>query len=133
MAKINDLRVLRTRKMITQAFFSLLRNKKFEKISIQEIADAAMINRATFYAHYADKQDLYDSLIDTFIMDFIKILDEQNPVDGTDVYVNDIEEMLARFYDFVRQNPEVAQIVIDKSQDQTIINRFIEILTERYT
>lgn len=41
--------------------------------------------------------------------------------------------MLARFYDFVRQNPEVAQIVIDKSQDQTIINRFIEILTERYT
>lgn len=66
-------------------------------------------------------------------MDFIKILDEQNPVDGTDVYVNDIEEMLARFYDFVRQNPEVAQIVIDKSQDQTIINRFIEILTERYT
>ena len=34
--------------MITQAFFSLLRNKKFEKISIQEIADAAMINRATF-------------------------------------------------------------------------------------
>ena len=71
MAKINDLRVLRTRKMITQAFFSLLRNKKFEKISIQEIADAAMINRATFYAHYADKQDLYDSLIDTFIMDFI--------------------------------------------------------------
>ncbi|MEG1094058.1 MAG: TetR/AcrR family transcriptional regulator, partial [Lactococcus sp.] len=29
MAKINDLRVLRTRKMITQAFFSLLRNKKF--------------------------------------------------------------------------------------------------------
>ena len=111
----------------------MLRNKKFEKISIQEIADAAMINRATFYAHYADKQDLYDSLIDTFIMDFIKILDEQNPVDGTDVYVNDIEEMLARFYDFVRQNPEVAQIVIDKSQDQTIINRFIEILTERYT
>ncbi len=119
--------------MITQAFFSLLRNKKFEKISIQEIADAAMINRATFYAHYADKQDLYDSLIDTFIMDFIKILDEQNPVDGTDVYVNDIEEMLARFYDFVRENPEMAQIVIDKSQDQTIINRFIEILTERYT
>lgn len=55
MAKINDLRVLRTRKMITQAFFSLLRNKKFEKISIQEIADAAMINRATFYAHYANK------------------------------------------------------------------------------
>ena len=63
MVKSDDLRVKRTRKLISQAFFTLLRKKKFEKISIQEIADSAMINRATFYAHYADKQDLYDSLI----------------------------------------------------------------------
>ena len=57
MVKSDDLRVKRTRKLISQAFFGLLRKKKFEKISIQEIADSAMINRATFYAHYADKQD----------------------------------------------------------------------------
>lgn len=48
MVKVDDLRVKRTRKLITQAFFALLRKKKFEKISIQEIADSAMINRATF-------------------------------------------------------------------------------------
>ena len=61
--------------------------KKFEKISIQEIADSAMINRATFYAHYADKQDLYDSLIDQFLASFTGILDEQNLVDGNNVHV----------------------------------------------
>lgn len=82
MVKSDDLRVKRTRKLISQAFFTLLRKKKFEKISIQEIADSAMINRATFYAHYADKQDLYDSLIDQFLASFTGILDEQNLVDG---------------------------------------------------
>lgn len=132
MTKKEDLRVKRTRKLITQAFFMLLRSKKFEKISIQEIADNAMINRATFYAHYADKQDLYDSLIDDFMIDFVEVLDDVNPVDGNDVHVKDIEKMLTRFYEFVRQNPAIAQIVIDKANDYSLKQRFLDVLTERY-
>ncbi len=132
MVKVDDLRVKRTRKLITQAFFALLRKKKFEKISIQEIADSAMINRATFYAHYADKQDLYDSLVDEFLANFSEILDEQNLVDGNNVHVKEIETMLARFYDFVRDNPEVARIITDRASDESLINRFLEILSKRY-
>ncbi|MDR2976057.1 MAG: TetR/AcrR family transcriptional regulator [Streptococcaceae bacterium] len=130
--KDEDLRVKRTRKLITQAFISLLRKKKFEKISIQEIADDAMINRATFYAHYADKQDLYDSLIDHFLVDFTKVLDDGTLIEGTNVYVGEIEDMLAKFYDFARENPEIAQIIIDKSQDPSFTRRFLKILSERY-
>lgn len=111
MVKSDDLRVKRTRKLISQAFFTLLRKKKFEKISIQEIADSAMINRATFYAHYADKQDLYDSLIDQFLASFTGILDEQNLVDGNNVHVKEIETVLSRFYEFVQDKPEVAQMI----------------------
>lgn len=132
MAKSEDLRVKRTQRLITQAFFALLRRKKFEKISIQEIADAAMINRATFYAHYADKQALYDSLINGFLENFTKILDEKNLVDGNNVHVKEIENVLSQFYDFVRENPEVAQIIIDKAQDQKFIDHFLDILSLRY-
>jgi AcrR family transcriptional regulator len=124
---------MRTRKLITQAFFTLLRKKKFEKISIQEIADAAMINRATFYAHYADKQDLYDRLIDDFLIEFTQILDDSDAIDGANVHVHEIEEILTRFYEFIRENPEVAQIIIDKSQDEALIERFLDILNERYS
>ena len=131
--KSDDLRVKRTRKLISQAFFTLLRKKKFEKISIQEIADSAMINRATFYAHYADKQDLYDSLIDQFLASFTGILDEQNLVDGNNVHVKEIETVLSRFYEFVQDKPEVAQMITDRAHDQRLKNRFLEILSERYT
>ena len=133
MVKSDDLRVKRTRKLISQAFFGLLRKKKFEKISIQEIADSAMINRATFYAHYADKQDLYDSLIDQFLASFTGILDEQNLVDGNNVHVKEIETVLSRFYEFVRDNHEIAQMITDRAHDQRLKNRFLEILSERYT
>ena len=58
MAKKTDLRVQRTRKMIIEAFFKLVETKGYEAVTIQDIADEAMINRATFYAHYEDIYDL---------------------------------------------------------------------------
>lgn len=58
MAKKTDLRIIRTRKMIRDAFLELILEKGYEAITIQHIADSAMINRATFYLHYTDKQNL---------------------------------------------------------------------------
>ncbi|MDR0299852.1 MAG: TetR/AcrR family transcriptional regulator [Streptococcaceae bacterium] len=131
--KEDDLRVKRTKKLIIQAFIGLLRKKKFEKISIQEIATDAMINRATFYAHYSDKQALYDSLIDEFLEDFTKVLDDGSMVEGSNIYVLEIEQTLTRFYDFIRENPEVAQVIIDKSQDDNFTHRFYAIISARYS
>ena len=48
MAKKIDLRVKRTNKMIMEAFIHLVEAKGYDNITIQEIADEAMINRATF-------------------------------------------------------------------------------------
>lgn len=36
----------------------LIADKKFERISVQEICDRAMVHRTTFYKHYEDKYDL---------------------------------------------------------------------------
>jgi len=58
-----DPRVKRTRHLITGAFDSLLAEKGFETISVQDITDKAEINRATFYAHFPDKYALLDYFI----------------------------------------------------------------------
>lgn len=60
MKEKTDLRVIRTQKSIYEAFFALLREKEFDKITVQDIADRAMINRNTFYLHYQDKQELLE-------------------------------------------------------------------------
>lgn len=62
MSKKTDLRILRTKKSIRTAFIELMKQKNYNKITIQEIADGAMINRNTFYLHYLDKDDLLDQL-----------------------------------------------------------------------
>ncbi len=59
-----DPRILRSRRMLMDALSKLLTKKKFEDISVQEIADEATLNRATFYLHYPDKNALLLAMSD---------------------------------------------------------------------
>ena len=60
MAPTEDLRVRRTRKLLRQALVELTIEKGFAAVTVQDIAERAMVNRATFYRHYLDKYDLLD-------------------------------------------------------------------------
>jgi len=55
-----DPRVKRTRGLILKSFESILAEKGFESISVQDVTNKAEINRATFYAHFQDKYALLD-------------------------------------------------------------------------
>ncbi len=61
--EIVDPRIRRTRQLLHQALAKLLETKEFDKISVQDITDAATLNRATFYDHYADKFALLKSMV----------------------------------------------------------------------
>lgn len=67
----NDLRVIKTKKCIEESFIYLLKQKNFNKITIQNILDKALINRSTFYKHYADKYKLAETLCNE-IFDLLK-------------------------------------------------------------
>lgn len=60
----NDLRVIKTKQNIENSFVSLLEQKDFHKITVQDILDKALINRTTFYKHYADKYQLACTICD---------------------------------------------------------------------
>jgi AcrR family transcriptional regulator len=58
-----------------------MQQKSFEEISVQDITDAADVNRATFYDHYNDKFALLDAMV---AGGFHKLLAERNVIfDGT--------------------------------------------------
>ncbi len=64
-----DPRIIRTRRDLVQALQSLLRSKPFSQITVQEITETALINRATFYAHFEDKFALLDYIMQLAIRD----------------------------------------------------------------
>jgi len=57
-AKRRDRRVQRTQHFLRNALFSLIQEKGFESLSVQDIIDRADVGRATFYAHFDNKEDL---------------------------------------------------------------------------
>src|SRR6202030_4428355 len=67
-----DPRILRSRRMLMEALVRLLTQKEFEDISIQEIADEATLNRATFYLHYPDKNALLQAMTDIRFRDLLE-------------------------------------------------------------
>ena len=70
-----DPRIRRTRHLLQDALEKLLAEKDFEKISVQDVAEAATLNRATFYDHYPDKFALLECLVATR---FRELLEERN-------------------------------------------------------
>jgi AcrR family transcriptional regulator len=66
-----DPRIVRSRRMLMEALVKLLTQKEFEDISVQEIADEATLNRATFYLHYPDKNALLQAMTAVRFRDLI--------------------------------------------------------------
>jgi AcrR family transcriptional regulator len=76
-----DPRVRRTRQLLQEALRKLLDQKRFDDITVQDITEAATLNRATFYAHYPDKFALLGELIR---VTFLQLLTQRNVhFDGT--------------------------------------------------
>lgn len=53
-----DLRIVRTRKLLSNTLIDMMEKQSIEKISVIDLCNCAMVNRATFYAHFEDKYHL---------------------------------------------------------------------------
>ena len=77
----NNPQYIRTDKAIKQALITLLKNKPFEKITVQDILDETPVTRSTFYKHYHDKYEIAEKMQQEFFDSLIIIKKElyQNP------------------------------------------------------
>lgn len=58
----SDLRVRRTQKLLREALIDLIEERGFDPLTVGEIAERAMISRASFYRYYQDKYDLVEQI-----------------------------------------------------------------------
>jgi AcrR family transcriptional regulator len=56
--RAEDRRVRRTRRLLREALIALILEKGYDKVTVQDVLDRADVGRATFYAHFRDKDDL---------------------------------------------------------------------------
>ena len=83
--KETDLRYVKTERAIRDAFFELLEESEFDKVSVTDITQRAQINRNTFYLHYSDKFNLVNSILIDFVQELsqqaLKVIDQAEKPD----------------------------------------------------
>lgn len=84
---MQDLRIIKTHKAIREAMVTLLHEKPYHEIYVQDILVKALVNRTTFYRHYTGKSDLAGKMIDDFKAQYIPLVRQRSESDNpTDFY-----------------------------------------------
>ena len=119
-----DLRVRKTKKALSDAFISLLQERHFEEITVNELCERAEIRRATFYKHYTDKFHFLAcftrSLRDQFDLDFWK---SDKPDTTPEYYVEYVKTAIA----FLNQH----KVLVDNILKSDLLPTMINIITEQ--
>jgi len=103
--KKEDLRITKTKRDLRVALIYLLKDLPFEKVTIGDVCEKAMVNRMTFYKHFKDKYDLLEQTIDYLMMQIIqKVTDVVTPVNS--------------FEDFLEFCVALAQTIILESAEK---------------
>jgi len=111
-----DLRVIKTKKYLLKAFQSLLYKKSFDKITVNDICEKALVSRAAFYTHYNDKYALLkDSLMDTgqeFIDTIQLCITDEEQIEATiGQYIYDYRQHITHL--MAESNSELLNIISD--------------------
>ena len=65
-----DLRVIKTKRALSQSLYELLEKQPFSTISVNQICNEALVHRTTFYKHFYDKYDLLIYLTTDLTQDY---------------------------------------------------------------
>jgi AcrR family transcriptional regulator len=80
--EVHDRRVRKTRNRLRNALITLIREKDFDSITITDISERADVNRATFYVHYQDKEQVLEEIVDTYLSGLLEMFSVENTIDS---------------------------------------------------
>nr|WP_253294442.1 TetR/AcrR family transcriptional regulator [Bacillus pumilus] len=114
-----DKRATESKQQLRKALFQLLREKEWEKISVQDLTKVAGIHRTTFYQHYEDKFDLAQQVMDE-MFDVMKCAIFA-PVQEDDVKKEHAAYVyIFRFYQHLQEHEEEYQILLKRGRELNI-------------
>lgn len=113
-----DLRVRRTRRLLSQALIELTKEQPFETITARDVTTRAEIGYATFFRHYGSPADLMRSIVDDLLTDLQKLLP---PLSGRDP-----QQAGTLVFQHARNNAEMYSLLLQADRSLDLISRAVE-------
>ena len=116
-----DLRIKKTLQNIRKSFFELAKEKPIDDITVKELCERAMINKATFYLHYENINELIMMFEDEFVNEIT------GKLDFADLFYTDPEQFLLRLWQSYQKNANGAYLMRGR-RGFDILNLLLEAL-----
>lgn len=119
-----DRRITRTKKLIFDAFYKLIQEKDYSKISIQDIIDEANIGRSTFYDHFETKDDLLSVMCkNLFEHIFNPSLNDTCPLDS-----ESFKDKILHIFSHLLEKSNIIKGILSSESHDIFIRHFKEYL-----
>ena len=112
-----DLRVIKTKRGLRNAFIQLLTENDYDAISIQDIATEAETARITFYRHYKNKEELLVDCLRETSVELTERVDHLPEGNFTQGY-----SQVQAFYEHVQEKELLYRILFSNRGTQQVVN-----------
>jgi AcrR family transcriptional regulator len=121
MAAKLDRRVRRTRRLLADALLTLVTERPYEMISVQDITDEADLNRATFYLHYGSKDELMVAALEARFDALVAEIE----VDSAEKPIWEDTAPVQRTFEHVAEHAALYKVLLSERGMGYIVNRII--------
>lgn len=107
-----DARIVNTKNFLKRALLTLLSNKKLSQITVSNLCNAAEINRATFYFHYKDINQLFEEIVEEYMSETCKFITKINDSNASNRY-----EIFYNFIKYIDNNSDLFVLIFENSNN----------------
>lgn len=119
-----DRRIARTRLVIRNALVTLINEKGFDALTVQDIVVMANINRGTFYLHYKDKFDLLEKTESEILQDFQILFLQASSIHVDDINgIDQLQRMVIILLEYVKDHAQLMHAILGLQGDFSFITR----------
>ena len=132
--KKDDRRVKYTKMVLRDSLVKLLSEKDISRISIKEICESADVNRATFYAHYADQYDLLEKVENELLENIRSYLSghENDGLPRSDTEWSVTVDMVTKIFDYLKENASLCKLMLTDKRNMDFQKRFMTLVYDPY-
>ena len=109
-----DLRVIKTKKNIRDAFLELRKKHSLDEIKVNALCEKAMVNKTTFYNHYQDIYQLSEELENEVVENFL------NNFQDIDMMLTDSQRFINGMHKVLESENDMLRIVFKDKMDELI-------------
>jgi len=132
--KRTDRRIHRTKRMLKEALFTLILEKGYDGVTVEDITRKADLGRTTFYLHYRDKEDLLLKSIDAIADELLGQISRTNLLASDAQAMPSFIEMrqmnpVLLVFQHAGENASLYQIILRGGSATPAAGRFREIIS----